>query len=53
MHEEGFEFTFDIVQKNHENAQLLVECVVLGLTVDLLLEQDQEQSDQNRPKVLH
>lgn len=40
MHEEGFEFTFDIVQKNHENAQLLIECVVLALTVDLLLKQD-------------
>ena len=41
MHEDSLEFTLDVVDENHCDAQLLVESVRRGLSVDLLLQQDQ------------
>ena len=53
MHEHCLKLTLHVVQYDHEGAELLVQCQLGVLAVDLLAESDQEDSHDDRPSVLN
>ncbi len=52
MYQDCFKLSLYVVKNNHEDSQLLVQSINWLLSVDLLLEEDQKQSNQNGAKVL-
>lgn len=53
VHQYSLEFSLYVVKEHHKDSQLLIQCVFRLLAVDFLLENYQQESNQNRAKVLN
>jgi len=53
VYEQSFKLAFAVMQQDHKDSQLLIECILSSFAVNLWLEHDQEHCYQDGPEVLH